>query len=98
MSSKLFYDTPDSGNSQRTIHLLQDGPTFTDPLSHDIPLEQERLDRFFDSTEKRVAEILLLLAELREALPTGRDDSEDQPTNAWRDQWDNSLSRGLFHD
>ena len=69
MSSKHSCDNPDSGDRQGTIRLLQDEPTFSDPLSHDIPLEKEPLDRFFNSTEKRVAQMLLLLAELREGRP-----------------------------
>jgi hypothetical protein len=70
-SSKLSSDNPDSGDRHGTIRLLHDQPRFLDPLSHDIPLEEEPLDRVFNSTEKRVAQMLLLLAELLEGRPTG---------------------------
>jgi hypothetical protein len=54
----------DSGDGQGTIRLLQDEPTFSDLLSHNnVPLEEEPLERLFNSTEQRLARILFLLAD-----------------------------------
>jgi len=57
-------DNPDSGDGQGTIRLLQDEPTFSDLLTHNNgPFEEEPLDRLFNSTEKRLARMLFLLAD-----------------------------------
>jgi CRP/FNR family cyclic AMP-dependent transcriptional regulator len=64
MSFQLSCDNPDSGDRHGTIRLLQDEPTFSDLLSHNnIPLEEEPLDKLFNSTEKRLARMLFLLAD-----------------------------------
>lgn len=56
---------PDLGDGQGTIRILQDEPTFSDVLSNNtISLEEDPLDRLFNSTEQRLARILFLLADL----------------------------------
>jgi CRP/FNR family cyclic AMP-dependent transcriptional regulator len=56
---------PDLGDTQGTIRILQDEPTFSDVLSNNtISLEEDPLDRLFNSTEQRLARILFLLADL----------------------------------
>ena len=47
--------SPDSGGSQGTIRLLQDESTFSDLLSHPIPLEEDPVNQLFNPTEKRLA-------------------------------------------
>jgi CRP/FNR family cyclic AMP-dependent transcriptional regulator len=62
MGSKLSCKTPESHGGQGMIHMLQDAPAFSDLLSRHIPFEEEPLDRLFNSTEKRLARMLLVLA------------------------------------
>jgi CRP/FNR family transcriptional regulator, cyclic AMP receptor protein len=62
MRSKLPCKNPNSDGGQGTIRLLQDEPTFSDLLSRNSPLEENPVDRLFNSTEKRLAQMILVLA------------------------------------
>jgi hypothetical protein len=64
MGSKPSCDNPDSAKRQGTIRLLQDESAFSDLLSHSMPLEEDPLDRLFNSTENRLASMLLVLGNL----------------------------------
>jgi CRP/FNR family cyclic AMP-dependent transcriptional regulator len=61
--SKPDRKSPDFAGSQGTIRLLQDGPTFADLLSHPFSLGEDPVDQLFNSTEKRLVRMLLLLAD-----------------------------------
>ena len=61
--SKPNRKSPNSAGSQGTIRLLQDGPAFSDLLSHPFSLGEDPVDQLFNSTEQRLVRMLLLLAD-----------------------------------
>ena len=61
--SKPDRKSPDFAGSQGTIRLLQDGPTFADLLSHPFSDGEDPVYQLFNSTEQRLARMLLLLAD-----------------------------------
>jgi hypothetical protein len=64
MSSELSGANLNSDRGQGTIHLLQDESTFSDLLSLNVQLQGDPMDALFNSTEKRLARMLLVLANL----------------------------------
>jgi hypothetical protein len=53
-----------SDGGHEAIRLLHDEPTFSDLLSRNAQLQGDPVDELFNSTEKRLARMLLVLANL----------------------------------
>jgi CRP-like cAMP-binding protein len=67
-------------------------------LSRNIRIEEDLVDQLFNSSEKRLARLLLLLANFgKEAQPETRD-SEDQPGDARRNDRHDSIAGQLLHE
>ena len=85
------------------IRLLHDQPAFSGLLLHhllarNIRVEEDLVDQLFNSSEKRLARVLLLLANFREGRQTRAGDSEDQPGDTGRDRRHHPLESKLFHE
>jgi hypothetical protein len=63
-SLKLPCKNPNSDGGQGAIRLLHDEPTFFDLLSRNTQVQGDPVDELFNSTEKRLARMLLVLANL----------------------------------
>ena len=69
-----------------TIRVLHTEPSFAEMflaylLTRNIRIEEDLVDQLFNSSEKRLARVLLLLRQLREGRQAGACDSEDKPGN-----------------
>ena len=85
------------------VKLLRDEPVFaerflTHLLTRNIKIEEDLVDQLFNSSEKRLARVLLLLANFGKDTQAGRGDSEDQPGDAGGNRGDHSLAGQLFHE
>jgi CRP/FNR family cyclic AMP-dependent transcriptional regulator len=84
----------------RLLRLLQDEPALAELflkylLTRNIRIEEDLMDQLFNSSEKRLARLLLLLANF------GKDDKPepvDQPGNNGRNDRDDALKGKLLHE
>jgi CRP-like cAMP-binding protein len=84
-----------------TIRVLHDEPIFSELflaylLSRNIRLEEDLVDQLFNSSEKRLARVLLLLANFGKEDGAGH--SEDQPGDAGEDRRHHALESQLLHE
>ena len=68
------------------IRVIHDEPRFSELLlsyllSRNIRIEEDLVDQLFNSSEKRLARVLLLLANFGKERQAGAGDSQDQPGN-----------------
>ncbi len=63
-SLKLPCKNPNSDGGQGVIRVLHDEPTFSDLLSRNAQSQGDPVDELFNSSEKRLARMLLVLANL----------------------------------
>ena len=67
-------------------------------LSHNMRIEEDLVDQLFNSSEKRLARILLLLAHFGEGRQAGDSHSEDQSRNAGGDGRHDAVTGEFFHE
>jgi len=83
--------------SPRDATLALSGHSQSTSTSRNIRIEEDLVDQLVNSSEKRLARVLLLLANFgKDGKPAC--DSEDQPGNAGRDRWYNSLKSQPLHE
>ncbi len=85
------------------LKALKDEPKFSDLfiaylLSRNSRIEEDLIDQLFNSSEKRLARLLLLLANLRQERRVAGDHPADQPGDAGRNDRYHPLPRQLFHE
>jgi CRP-like cAMP-binding protein len=85
------------------IPVLHAQPAFTElflhyVLSRNIRIEEDLVDQLFNSSEKRLARVLLPAGQLRQGRQTGTGDSENEPGNTGGDCRHHSLQGQLFHE
>ena len=83
------------------VRVLHDEPgllrTFlTLLLARNIRIEEDLVDQLFNSSEKRLARVLLLLANFGKERETGAGDSEDESGDAGGDDRHHALESQLF--
>jgi hypothetical protein len=67
-------------------------------LARNIRYEEELVDQLFNSSEKRLARVLLLLAHFGKGGHSGKRGSQDQSGDPGRDDRHHSLATQLFHE
>ncbi len=85
------------------IRVLHDEPAFSEMflaylLSRNMRIEEDLVDQRFNSSEKRLARVLLPLANFSKEGKPEPVICEDQPGNAGGDDWHHSLKSQLFHE
>ena len=85
------------------ITALHDEPAFSELfmaylLTRNSRIEEDLIDQLFNSSEKRLARLLLLLANFGKDGSPAADQSERQSGNAGRDDRHHTLSRQSFHE
>ena len=85
------------------VRLIRDEPTFSEMfmahvLARTIRVEEDLVDQLFNSSEKRLARLLLLLANFGKDEKAGARDRKDQPGNARRNDRHDARARELFHE
>ena len=85
------------------IRLLHEEPTFselflTHLLSRNMRIQEDVVDQLFNSSEKRLARVLLLLAHCEKDGQYGGGHSEAQPGNARRDDRHHARPRQFLHE
>jgi CRP-like cAMP-binding protein len=85
------------------IRVLHDEPTFTEMflsylLAHTTRIQEDLVDHLFNSSEKRLARMLLLLAHFGERRQAAVGDREGQSGNARRDDRHHALPRQFLHE
>ena len=85
------------------LRVLQDEPAFSQMfishiLARNARVEEDLVDQLFNSTEKRLARVLLLLANFGKEGRPGADHRQDQPGDAGRDDRHDALARQPFHE
>jgi CRP/FNR family cyclic AMP-dependent transcriptional regulator len=88
------------------IAVLQDEPVFSALfisylLTRNIRIEEDLVDQLFNSSEKRLARLLLLLANFgKEGKPEAviPKISQDQPGSLSRDDWHYAVAGEIFHE
>ena len=85
------------------IRLLHDQPAFSELLLHhmlarNIRIEEDLVDQLFNSSEKRLARVLLLLANFRKRRQTRAGDSKNQPGDLGGDHRHYPISSQLLHE
>ena len=80
------------------IRVLHDEPAFSELfleylLSRNIRIQEDLVDQLFNSSEKRLARVLLLMANFGKEGKPEQVDSEHQSGNARRDDWHHSFPR-----
>ena len=87
----------------RMVQELHARPPFADRflthmLTRNIRIEEDLIDQLFNSSEKRLARTLLLLARFGEPDVSHRSLAESVQGDARRDDRDDALARELFHE
>ena len=90
-------------DKQAMIRVLHDEPSFselflTHLLSRNIRIQEDLVDQLFNSSEKRLARVLLLNGPFRERRPVGGDHSEDQSGNAGRNGRHDAVTGEFLHE
>ena len=90
-------------DKQAMIRVLHDEPTFSELflaylLSRNIRIQEDLVDQLFNSSEKRLARVLLLTGPFRERRQVGRDHSEGQSRSAGRNDRHHALPRQFLHE
>ena len=67
-------------------------------LARNSRVEEDLVDQLFNSSEKRLARILLLLAKFWQGRSAGANHSEDQPRDTGGDDRYDTLAREFFHE
>ena len=85
------------------VRQLHAQPAFADRflthmLTRNIRIEEDLIDQLFNSSEKRLARTLLLLARYGEPEASHRALAESVTGNVGRDGWDHTLARELLHE
>ena len=85
------------------IRVMHEEHAFTDLflkflLDRSMRTQADLVDQLFNSSEKRLARILLLMAEFGQPGETGVADSQDLPGDAGGDDRDDALARELLHE
>ena len=85
------------------VRLLHDQPTFSELfmtylLARNVRIEEDLVDQLFNSSEKRLARILLLLSRVGTAKDEARGDPQGQSRNAGRDDWHYPRTREFLHE
>jgi len=85
------------------IRVIHQEPTFAEMfiahlLARTIRVEADLVDQLFNSSEKRLARMLLLLSELPQGKQTGGHYRQDQPGDACGDDRNNPVPREFLHE
>ena len=85
------------------VRIIHDDPVFArlliaHLLSRVVRIEEDFLDQLFNSSEKRLARTLLLLAELWDAIQATSCHPEGEPGNPGRDGWHHPVESQLLHE
>jgi len=67
-------------------------------LARNSRVEEDLVDQLFNSSEKRLAQILLLLANFGKVKSGGANHSENQPRDTGGDDRHDAISREFFHE
>ena len=85
------------------VRVIHQEPAFSEMfiahlLGRTIRVEADLVDQLFNSSEKRLARMLLLLGELRQGKQTGADYRQDQPGDACGDDRNDAVAREFLHE
>lgn len=85
------------------LRVLQDEPAFSQMfishiLARNARVEEDLVDQLFNSTEKRLARLLLLLANFGKGRQAGADHRKDQSGDTRRDDRHDPVARQPFHE
>ena len=82
---------------------LHNEPAFSEQflaylLARNIRIQEDLVDQLFNSSEKRLARVLLLMAHFGKEGKVGGDHSEDQSGSAGRDDWHHTVTGEFLHE
>ena len=85
------------------VRVIHQEPAFSEMfiahlLGRTIRVEADLVDQLFNSSEKRLARLLLLLANFGKEEQTGADDRENQPGDACGDDRNDPVPREFLHE
>ena len=85
------------------LRVIHQEPAFSEMfiahlLSRTIRVESDLVDQLFNSSEKRLARLLLLLANFGKERQTGADHRENQPGDACGDDRHDAVPREFLHE
>ena len=67
-------------------------------LARSLRIQADLVDQLFNSSEKRLARLLLLMAEFGKPEDAEHVDSEDHPGNSGGNDWHHPIPRQLLHE